>query len=103
MTRACVMAWSCWRSMVASGEGGGEVADPDAADEADVVDAVGERGGDDDRDVGLLGLLVVAELLDPGVAPVLVVLGFPEERAALAAGGADVVDDVGAALARLDG
>src|SRR5581483_7308528 len=76
-----------------------EVADPDAAQEADVFEPVREGGGDDDGDVGLLCLLVAAELVDPAVAPVFVVLRFPEELAALAAAGAHPLDDIGAALA----
>ncbi len=72
-----------WRSATARGIAlvGGVIQTPSM--NAKLLNALGKCLADDDRDFGLCGSLVVAELGEPGIAPVFRSFEFPEDSAAL--------------------
>ncbi len=89
-------------------EGGGQragkggFADPDAVELAHAVDGFRGAGGHQDGQFGFGIALVLLQFFDPGGLPVFGALAFPEDGAANQAGvGADLLLDVGAALALL--
>src|SRR5271157_5641105 len=59
--------------------------DPDAVDLAENIDGLGQRLGNQDRRIGLGGALVVAQFLQPAVAPIARALRFPKDFSALLA------------------
>ncbi|OIQ69920.1 hypothetical protein GALL_484720 [mine drainage metagenome] len=63
-------------------QGGAGVSDPYAIDDLEGFDALGQCVADEDGYLGLGGALVVAQLGEPAVAPVLGALEFPQHRAA---------------------
>src|ERR1700678_317587 len=72
---------------------------PDAIDQVEMLDMLGERVGNDECHVGTTTPLILTKLGQPAIAPGLRALGLPKDHAGrLANGAVDLLDDIRAQL-----